>query len=61
MTAPIWSGRLTTAAGLSEEDCASARRAAQHRVFFVRELTLLLKLVGCMTSSDCYGPRPHGL
>lgn len=50
MTAPLWRwGRLTTAARLSEEDRARLlAELLEHRVYFVRELTLLLKLVGCM-------------
>ena len=50
MTAPLWLwGRLRSAAGL--EPVERARLLAEllsHRVFFVRELTLLLKLVACM-------------
>ncbi|MBX3273352.1 MAG: hypothetical protein KF729_24020 [Sandaracinaceae bacterium] len=50
MSAPLWCwGRLTTAARLSPEE--RARLLAEllsHRVFFVRELMLLLKLVACM-------------
>lgn len=50
MTAPFWMwGRLTTAARLAPEERARLLAALlEHRVFFVRELTLLLKLVGCM-------------
>ncbi len=50
MTAPVWMlGRLTSLRGLSrEERSALLDRMLSHRVFFVRELCLLLKLVACM-------------
>ena len=50
MTAPLWMwGRLRTAASLGETDRARLLAGLlEHRVFFVRELTLLLKLVACM-------------
>lgn len=50
MTAPLWMwGKLRTAAGLGEAERARLLAAMlEHRVFFVRELTLLLKLVACM-------------
>lgn len=50
MSAPLWRwGRFATAASLAPE--ARARLLSEllsHRIFFVRELTLLLKLVACM-------------
>ena len=50
MTAPLWmQGRLTTLRGLSREQRSELLdRMLSHRVFFVRELCLLLKLVACM-------------
>jgi len=50
MTAPLWMwGRPSTARGLRGEDRGRLlHELLEHRIFFVRELTLLLKLVACM-------------
>ncbi len=49
-TAPLWMGRsLRSLAGLGLEQRGRVLDAmSRHRVFFVRELCLLLKLVACM-------------
>jgi len=50
MTAPLWMwGRLSTARGLRGEDRGRLlHELLEHRIFLVRELTLLIKLVACM-------------
>ncbi|HEY8430351.1 MAG TPA: hypothetical protein VIL20_18350 [Sandaracinaceae bacterium] len=50
MTAPLWMwGRLTSLRGLTREERSDLLdQMLRHRVFFVRELCLLLKLVACM-------------
>lgn len=50
MSAPLWmTFRFRTLAGLlPEERSRVMERLLCHRIFFVRELTLLLKLVACM-------------
>ena len=50
MTAPLWMlGRFTSLRGLTREERSELlERMLRHRVFFVRELCLLLKLVACM-------------
>lgn len=50
ITAPFWLwGRLRSARSLSVEDRSRLLdEMLRHRFFFVREMTLLLKLVGCM-------------
>ena len=50
LTAPLWLwGRLRAATSLrAEERARLLDQMLSHRFFFVRELTLLLKLVGCM-------------
>lgn len=50
VTAPLWLwGRLRSGASLAAEERARLLDAMlSHRFFFVRELTLLLKLVACM-------------
>lgn len=59
MTAPLWMyGRLRSLASLGAE--ARARvldDMLRHRVFFVRELCLLLKLVACMAIFRAEAPR----
>ena len=51
MTAPLWLwGRFATAASLGPTERARLlSELLRHRVFLVRELALLLKLVACMT------------
>jgi hypothetical protein len=50
MWAPFWTSlRFSSLAGLSgEERSATMERLLAHPIFFIRELTLLLKLVACM-------------
>ncbi len=50
MTSPLWlAGRLRSFAALElEERSALLERLSSHRLFFVRELCLLVKLVACM-------------
>lgn len=50
MTAPLWMwGRLSSLSGLTREERSELLdQMLRHRVFFVRELCLLLKLVACM-------------
>lgn len=50
MTAPFWMwGRFTSLGGLTREERSDLLdQMLRHRVFFVRELCLLLKLVACM-------------
>lgn len=50
MTAPLWmSLRFRTLRGLTPEERSRVmERLLVHPIFFVRELTLLLKLVACM-------------
>jgi hypothetical protein len=50
ITAPLWMcGRFRSLGGLPREERSRLLDAmSRHRVFFVRELCLLLKLVACM-------------
>ena len=51
MTAPLWMwGRLRTAASLDATERAELlSQLLCHRIYIVRELTVLLKLVACMS------------
>lgn len=59
VTTPLWlGGRLKGFASLSSDERAELLdRMSHHRVFFVRELCLLLKLIACMAIFRTPGMR----
>jgi hypothetical protein len=59
VTAPLWlGGRFSGFASLSWDERAELLdRMSRHRVFFVRELCLLLKLIACMAIFRTPGMR----